>query len=87
MPSLGDSREGIASSGQSIALMPMTTPGLPVSEPASLVIPARFVLNVTPRSISGRSAPSESTSGNPTPVCTVTSRSMFSVNIPTGSME
>ena len=87
MPSLGDSFDGMAASGQSRTLMPNTTSGLPVSAPSSLVIADRLVLNVTPRSICGRSAPPDRISGNPTPAWNVTSRSMFSVNIPTGSME
>lgn len=87
MLSLGDSLDGMAASGQSMTLMPNTTSGLPVSVPNSLVIADRLVLNVAPRSNDGRSAPSDSISGNPIPVRNVTSRSMFSANIPTGSMR
>ena len=59
MPSLGDSFDGMAASGQSMTLIPNTTSGLPVSVPSSLVIADRLVLNVAPRSNDGRSAPSD----------------------------
>jgi len=83
----GDRAGGITAAGQSMNLTPHSTEGFPESTPSTEDIAAMFALNVTPRSACGRaSAARDMNWGYPMRAWTVTSRSMFSVNMRTGSI-
>jgi len=87
MSGSGDRAGGITTAGQSMNRMPHSIDGFPASTPTTDDTAAMFALNVTPKSACGRdSAARARNCGYPMRAWTVTSRSMSSVNMRTGSI-